>query len=89
MIPCRDLSVLSSHKNALQMEHDPPSEKTGWSVKFLYSLYSEYEYPITVQMVVGAPSSESKIHNHATWGIVAIIGGEEKNTFWRQAADNP
>ena len=70
----------------LQMEHEPPSKKTGWSVKFLYS---EYEYPITVQMVVWAPGSESKIHNHATWGIVAIIGGEEKNTFWQQAADNP
>ncbi len=63
----------------LQMEHDPPSEKTGWSVKFLYR---EHEYPITVQMVVWAPGSASTIHNHATWGIVAIIGGQEKNTFW-------
>lgn len=70
----------------LQMEHSPPSEKTGWSVKFLYR---EHEYPITVQMVVWAPGSESKIHNHATWGIVAIIGGEEKNTFWKQSPDDP
>ncbi len=70
----------------LQMEHNPPSEKTGWSVKFLYR---EHEYPITVQMVVWAPGSESKIHNHATWGIVAIIGGQEKNTFWTQDPDDP
>jgi predicted metal-dependent enzyme (double-stranded beta helix superfamily) len=70
----------------LQMDHDPPSEKTGWSVKFLYR---EHEYPITVQMVVWAPGSESKIHNHATWGIVAIIGGVEKNTFWKQSPENP
>ncbi len=70
----------------LQMEHDPPSEKTGWSVKFLYR---EHEYPITVQMVVWAPGSASTIHNHATWGIVALIGGQEKNIFWRQATDDP
>ncbi len=41
----------------LQMEHEPPSKKRGWSVKFLYR---EHEYPITVQMVVWAPGSESK-----------------------------
>ncbi len=70
----------------LQMEHEPPSEKTGWSVKFLYR---EYKYPITVQMVVWAPGSASTIHNHATWGIVALIGGQEKNTFWRQAPNDP
>ncbi len=70
----------------LQMEHKPPSEKTGWSVNFLYR---EHEYPITVQMVVWAPGSESKIHNHATWGIVAIVGGQEKNTFWRQQPESP
>ena len=65
----------------LQMEYKPPSEKTGWSVNFLYR---EHEYPLTVQMVAWAPGSESKIHNHATWGIVAMVGGQEKNTFWRQ-----
>lgn len=70
----------------LQMEHDPPSEKTGWSVKFLYR---EHEYPITVQMVVWAPGSTSTIHNHATWGIVAMIGGQEKNTFWQQDSKDP
>lgn len=70
----------------LQMEYDPPSPKTGWSVKFLYR---EYSYPITVQMVAWAPGSVSTIHNHATWGIVAMIGGQEKNTFWQQSAEDP
>ena len=70
----------------LQMEYDPPSKKTGWSVKFLYR---EHEYPITVQMVAWAPGSASKIHNHATWGIVALIGGQEKNIFWKQDAGDP
>lgn len=64
----------------LQMEYDAPSPKTGWSVKFLYR---EYEFPLTVQMVAWAPGQVSTIHNHASWGIVALIGGEEKNHLWR------
>jgi len=84
LIPLVRKLLISSYW--LQMEHDPPSEKTGWSVKFLYR---EHQYPITVQMVVWAPGSASKIHNHATWGIVAMIGGEEKNLFWKQDSDDP
>lgn len=66
----------------LQMEYDEPSPKTGWSVKFLYR---EHEFPLTVQMVAWAPGQVSTTHNHATWGIVALIGGEEKNHLWRRA----
>ncbi|MGD1853700.1 MAG: cupin [Leptolyngbyaceae cyanobacterium] len=72
----------------LQMEYDAPSPKTGWSVKFLYR---EYEFPLTVQMVAWAPGQVSTIHNHGTWGIVALVGGEEKNHFWRRSptAEHP
>ncbi|WP_365974346.1 hypothetical protein [Moorena sp. SIO4G3] len=34
-------------------------------------------------LVVGV----SPIHNHGTWGIVAVISGQEKNTFWRRTDD--
>ncbi|MEL6778372.1 MAG: cupin [Cyanobacteria bacterium J06597_16] len=84
LIPLVRKLLISSYW--LQMEHKPPSEKTGWSVNFLYR---EHEYPLTVQMVAWAPGTESKIHNHATWGIVAMVGGEEKNTFWKQAEGDP
>ena len=70
----------------LQLEHKPPNEKTGWAVNFLYR---EHEYPLTVQMVTWAPGTRSKIHNHATWGIVAMVGGQEKNIFWKQSPDDP
>ncbi|MEL6131596.1 MAG: cupin [Cyanobacteria bacterium J06628_4] len=72
----------------LQMEYDPPSSQTGWSVKFLYR---EHQFPLTVQMVAWAPGQVSTIHNHATWGIVALIGGEEKNHLWRRSptTDHP
>ena len=66
----------------LQMEYDSPSPKTGWSVK---TLYREPEYPLTVQMVAWKPGTASPIHNHATWGIVALIDGTEKNRFWQRS----
>jgi len=68
----------------LQLEYNPPSPKTGWAVKFLYR---EFEYPITVQMVTWQPGTPSTIHNHGTWGIVALIGGQERNHVWRRVPD--
>ncbi len=59
-----------------------PDPETGWSVQILYD---EPNFPITVQMVAWLPQSISTIHNHATWGIVAILDGVEKNTFWRRS----
>lgn len=64
----------------LQMEFDPPGSK-GWSVRFLYR---EHSFPLTVQMVAWAPGQRSTIHNHATWGVVALVGGAEKNQLWQR-----
>ncbi|WP_228021401.1 cysteine dioxygenase family protein [Vasconcelosia minhoensis] len=69
----------------LQMEFKPPTEQ-GWAVNFLYR---EHQFPLTVQMVTWAPGSRSQIHNHATWGIIAMVGGQEKNTLWRRDPDRP
>jgi predicted metal-dependent enzyme (double-stranded beta helix superfamily) len=66
----------------LHVEYNPPSPKLGWSVKMLYE---EQDYPLTVQMVAWSPGTSSPIHNHATWGIVAVISGREKNQFWRRS----
>ena len=68
----------------LQMEYRQPPEDPGWSVNFLYR---EHEWPLTVQMVAWLPGHPSPIHNHAAWGVVAIIGGQEKNTLWRRVPD--
>ena len=66
----------------LQLEYLEPNPKVGWSVK---TLYKEPDYPLTVQTVAWLPGHASKIHNHATWGVVALISGQEKNKFWRRA----
>lgn len=68
----------------LQFTAQPPDPKTGWSVNFLYE---EPQFPLTIQMVAWLPGAKSPIHNHATWGIVALLSGQEKNKFWRRAGD--
>jgi predicted metal-dependent enzyme (double-stranded beta helix superfamily) len=67
----------------LQMAYTDPSLELGWSVHFLYE---EYEFPLTIQMVAWLPGHVSPIHNHGTWGIVAIISGQEKNRFWQRSS---
>ena len=58
-----------------------PDAKTGTSVLLMYD---ELGFPLTVQTVTFAPGTSSTIHNHGTWGIVAVLKGQEKNTFWRR-----
>ena len=65
----------------LQFEYLEPNPDTGWSVNLLYE---EPNFPLTVQTVVWLPGQVSPIHNHATWGIVALISGREKNRLWRR-----
>ncbi|MFM9264792.1 cupin [Tychonema sp. BBK16] len=58
-----------------------PDEETGWAVQ---TLYDEPFFPLTVQLVAWAPGTVSPIHNHASWGLVALLSGQEKNTFWHR-----
>ncbi|AFY57152.1 putative metal-dependent enzyme of the double-stranded beta helix superfamily [Rivularia sp. PCC 7116] len=66
----------------LHYEYLEADADTGWSVT---TLYDEPDFPLTVQTVVWLPGSVSPIHNHATWGVVAILSGEEKNIVWKKA----
>ena len=58
-----------------------PSPTIGTSVVLLYD---ELGFPLTVQTVTFAPGTRSNIHNHGTWGVVAVLKGQEKNTVWRR-----
>jgi predicted metal-dependent enzyme (double-stranded beta helix superfamily) len=66
----------------LQVMPIQPNPETGWAV---VTLYDEPMFPLTVQMVAWAPGVASPIHNHACWGLVALISGQEKNTFWQRS----
>jgi predicted metal-dependent enzyme (double-stranded beta helix superfamily) len=61
-----------------------PCPKTGVAI---LTLYDEIGYPLTVQTVTFAPGKWSSIHNHGTWGVVAVLKGEEKHTFWKRVND--
>jgi len=69
----------------VQSQSLQPDSKTGISVLLLYN---ELGFPLTVQTVTFAPGTTSNIHNHGTWGVVAILKGQEKNTFWRRSSNS-
>lgn len=68
----------------IQTQYLEPCPETGTSVMMLYD---ELGFPLTVQTVTFARGITSAIHNHGTWGIVAVLKGQEKNTFWRRTND--
>jgi predicted metal-dependent enzyme (double-stranded beta helix superfamily) len=68
----------------IQNQYPEPCEKTGVSI---LNLYDEIGFPLTIQSVTFSPGFSSPTHNHGTWGVVAILKGQEKNTFWQQIYD--
>ncbi|MBW4633715.1 MAG: cupin [Iphinoe sp. HA4291-MV1] len=69
----------------VQSQYLEPCSKTGISVVLLYD---ELGFPFTVQTVTFAPGTLSTIHNHGTWGVVAVLKGEERNTFWQRTPNS-
>jgi predicted metal-dependent enzyme (double-stranded beta helix superfamily) len=65
----------------IQTQYVEPDPETGTGV---IMLYDEIGYPLTVQIAVYQPGKVSTIHNHGNWGLVTVLKGEEKNTFWRR-----
>lgn len=61
-----------------------PCPKTGSAI---LTLYDEIGYPLTIQNTTFATGVVSPIHNHGTWGVVAVLKGAEKHTFWRRTGD--
>jgi predicted metal-dependent enzyme (double-stranded beta helix superfamily) len=66
----------------LQIPALDPNPETGWEV---LTLYDEPFFSLTVQLVAWMPGMTSPIHNHGCWGLVALLSGEEKNTFWKRS----
>lgn len=77
----RRLLISSDWIQWVAIEPDPD---LGWSV---HTIYDEPNFPLTVQLVSWLPNASSPIHNHGTWGIVAMISGQEKNIFWHKTGD--
>ncbi|MDJ0599419.1 MAG: cupin [Crocosphaera sp.] len=56
------------------------SSQTATEVKLLYD---EPSYPLTLQTEIMLPGTSTTIHNHGTWGVVATLQGQQRNTFWK------
>lgn len=66
----------------IQIQH--PEFSTLNNEVAIQTLYDEIGYPLTVQTNTCQPGAISPVHNHGTWGVVALLKGQEKNTFWRR-----
>jgi predicted metal-dependent enzyme (double-stranded beta helix superfamily) len=62
-----------------------PDPEGPWAV---YNLFDAPGYPLTVQTAVWSPGQAFPPHNHAGWGIVAVLSGTEENTLWRRVDDS-
>jgi predicted metal-dependent enzyme (double-stranded beta helix superfamily) len=71
--------VLNSYWLRIQRPEPSPLAETA-----LLNLYDEIGYPLTVQIETRPPGVKSPVHNHGTWGIVAVLQGQETNQFWRR-----
>ena len=58
-----------------------PNQSTGIS---LVTLYEELGFPMTIQTEMNLPGTNSPIHNHGTWSVIAVLQGKQKNTFWQR-----
>ncbi len=66
----------------LQTQVPEPNTQTGTSILMLYD---ELGFPLTVQTETVLPGFGSPIHNHGTWGIVAVLKGQQRETFWKRS----
>lgn len=79
---CPLVRKLLDSSSWLQIPLLEPDLETGWAVQMLYD---EPFFPLTVQLVAWTPGTVFPIHNHGTWGLVALLSGQEKNTFWQRS----
>jgi predicted metal-dependent enzyme (double-stranded beta helix superfamily) len=62
-----------------------PDPEGPWAV---YTLFDAPGYPLTVQTAVWSPGQTFPPHNHAGWGILAVLSGTEENTLWRRVDES-
>ena len=88
--PCSYLSSLRRQVRQLilnsywlRTQRPDPHPHTGTAIR---TLYDEIGYPLTVQIVTTYAGVVTPIHNHGTWGVVALLEGQDRHTLWRKAA---
>lgn len=70
--------------NSYWLRTQRPAPNSGTA---LLTLYDEIGYPLTVQTVTTCVGVRTPIHNHGTWGVVALLEGQERHTLWRRTTN--
>jgi predicted metal-dependent enzyme (double-stranded beta helix superfamily) len=63
-----------------------PDPEGPWAV---HTLFDAPGYALTVQTAVWSPGQTFPPHNHAGWGILAVLSGMEENTLWQRIDEPP
>ncbi|MEY3299555.1 MAG: hypothetical protein RLZZ597_2815 [Cyanobacteriota bacterium] len=65
----------------LQTTYQQPNPDIGWAA---HSLYQEHDFPLTLHMVAWSPGYQAPPHTYDTWGILAIVSGQDHHELWHR-----
>lgn len=65
----------------LQTAYQTPDAEKGWAT---HTLYQEQDFPLTLHMVAWLPGYQDPPHTYNTWGILAIVSGQDHHELWHR-----
>lgn len=63
----------------LKTTYPAPNPGTGWAT---HTLYQEHDFPLTLHMVAWLPGYSVAPKADDTWGIIALVSGQERHELW-------
>lgn len=66
----------------LRTTYQLPHPDQGWAT---HSLYQEQDFPLTLHMVCWRPGYQAKLQTHDTWGILALVSGQDCHELWHHS----
>lgn len=66
----------------LQTTYQLPDGDKSWAT---HSLYQEHDFPLTFHMAAWSPGYQPEPHTYDTWGILAIVSGQDCHELWHHA----
>ncbi|MFH7242727.1 MAG: cupin [Spirulina sp.] len=70
----------------LQTTYQTPDTEKGWAT---HTLYQEPDFPLTLHMAAWLPGYPFPPHTYDTWGILAIVSGQDHHGLWHPLPQMP
>lgn len=67
----------------LQTAYQVPDPNQGWAI---HPLYQEHDFPLTLHMVVWLPGHQPPPQTYDTWGIIALVSGQDRHELWHRSS---